>query len=168
VFSRDGKWLASASGDKSIKLWDAQSGQELFSLEGHNRWVAGVHFSPDGKRLASAGADGVIRLWDTSCGQELVALKGHVGIVSGITFSPNGDLLASSGYDGTIRIINSHEWTPLLRIEQEARDLIEFFRETLTFKTEVVESIRRDTSVNDEVRQAALKMTQSWIEDLND
>ena len=57
AFSPDGKRLASASGDQTVKVWDAMSGQEMLTLKGHTNWVRGVAFSPDGKRVASASED---------------------------------------------------------------------------------------------------------------
>ncbi|MDP6312628.1 MAG: hypothetical protein QF781_10835, partial [Phycisphaerales bacterium] len=70
TFSPDGTRLASAGGDKTIRLWDTGSGEELSVLRGHEGMVNSVTFSPDGTRLASAGYDKTIRLWETrSLGQ---------------------------------------------------------------------------------------------------
>jgi WD40 repeat protein len=69
-FSRpDGKRLASG-GDKTVKVFDAQTGQKLLTLRGHTGGVWPVVFSPDGKRLASASVDQTVRVWDAQTGQE--------------------------------------------------------------------------------------------------
>ena len=54
AFSPDGKRLAGAATDHTVKVWDAQTGQELLTLKGHTEQVLSVAFSADGKRLASA------------------------------------------------------------------------------------------------------------------
>ena len=77
AFSPDGKRLASASYDETVKVWDAATGQETLTLKGHTSAVTSVAFSPDGKRLASASGDGTVKVWDAATGQETLTLKGH-------------------------------------------------------------------------------------------
>jgi hypothetical protein len=64
AFSPDGKWIASGSGDGTVKVWDASSGQETLTLKGHTQGASSVAFSPDGKRIASGGQE--VKVWDVS------------------------------------------------------------------------------------------------------
>jgi WD40 repeat protein len=56
----------SGSGDKTLKVWDAQTGQEPLTLKGHSDAVTSVSFSPDGKRIVSGGWDQTVKIWDIS------------------------------------------------------------------------------------------------------
>jgi hypothetical protein len=104
AFSLDGKRLASASHDETVKIWDASIGQELLTLKGHTNKVFSVAFSPDGKRLASASQDRTVKVWDAGSGQETLTLKGHTVTVAGVAFSPDGKRLASAGGDQTVKL----------------------------------------------------------------
>jgi WD40 repeat protein len=109
AFSPDGKLLASASVDKTIGLWDSNTGMPLQSapLVGHDGPVRSVVFGPNGKILASAGDDRTIRLWDIAAGKELRQLTGHQGEVEAVCFSLDGQSLASGSRDKTVRL-----WDP--------------------------------------------------------
>src|SRR5262249_15904754 len=75
VFSPDGKGLGWAREDRTVKVWDAATGQEFLTLKGHTREVVGVAFSPDGRRLASASLDRTVKVWDAATGHQLLSLK---------------------------------------------------------------------------------------------
>ncbi|EDO03054.1 hypothetical protein SS1G_05532 [Sclerotinia sclerotiorum 1980 UF-70] len=104
AFSPDGTKVASGSDDRTIRLWDAATGESLQTLEGHSNWVRSVAFSPDGTKVASGSDDRTIRLWDTATGESLQTLEGHSDGVTSVAFSPDGTKVASGSYDQTIRL----------------------------------------------------------------
>src|SRR5437899_1787434 len=71
AFSPDGRYLATPSAEKDIKVWDAATGQEVATLHGHDRRVLRLAFSPDGRRLASTSEDTKVKVWDTTTWREL-------------------------------------------------------------------------------------------------
>jgi WD40 repeat protein len=102
-FRPDGKRLASGGWDQIVRVWDAETGQQVRALKGHTGDVTSVCFSPDGQRLASASDDLTVRLWDADKEQEVRALKGHTNSVTSVCFSPDGQRLASASHDRTVK-----------------------------------------------------------------
>jgi WD40 repeat protein len=104
AYRPDGKLLASASKDATIRLWDASTGLSTATLSGHDLAVMSVSWSPDGTTLASGSIDKTIRLWDAGTGKVKATLIGHSDFVWGVTFSPDGKTLASGSSDKTVKL----------------------------------------------------------------
>jgi WD40 repeat protein len=103
----DGTWLATAGGDKMVRLWDPVSGTQRGELIGHTGPVKAVAITPDGTWLATAGHDKAVRIWDPPTGTQRRELIGHTGPVNAVAIAPDGTWLATAGHDKAVRI-----WDP--------------------------------------------------------
>jgi len=102
AISPQGSIIATASQDKTVKLWKPD-GTLLKTLIGHDAQVYAVAFSADSQIIASGGEDKTIKLWKQD-GTLLKTLEGHSNAVKGVTISPNGEMIASGGWDGTVKL----------------------------------------------------------------
>ncbi len=105
AYSPDGKTIASASDDKTVRLWNANTGElEIYPLLGHTDSVRSVVYSPDGKTIASASDDKTVRLWNANTGElEIYPLLGHTDSVRSVVYSPDGKTIASAS-DAEVRL----------------------------------------------------------------
>lgn len=122
VFSPNNAYVASASADRMVRMWDAETGDALLALNEHGRAVNAVAFNPRVQQLVSASDDRTVRIWsytasdgesdeeadgETVQGELLHTLEAHTDAVRHLIFNTYGTLLASGGDDGMV-----HLWTP--------------------------------------------------------
>jgi len=122
AFSPDGRWLAATCGEE-VRIWDAESGEELHALKWHLKWINGLAFSPDGSRLATCSNDRDIKLWATALDPEVRTLQGHSDWVSSVAFSPDATQLASGSLDKTVKLWDIASGQELHTLEGEKNEV---------------------------------------------
>jgi RNA polymerase sigma factor (sigma-70 family) len=109
AFFADGRGLATAGGDRVIRLWDTATGQTTGTLSGHRHKIESLAVSPDSAILASGEGDlhgppGEVKLWDLKARRELATLPEHEQGVPGLAFDSKGRWLATASWGGTVRL----------------------------------------------------------------
>jgi dipeptidyl aminopeptidase/acylaminoacyl peptidase len=106
AFSPDSKRVATAGADRTLRVFEVETGKLLAQIEDHADWVFAVAFSPDGRRIASASRDKTSKVFDVQKKDSLVTFPGHVQPVYTVSFTPDGKAVATGGEDNHIRIWN--------------------------------------------------------------
>ncbi|MCK9385803.1 MAG: NACHT domain-containing protein [Nevskia sp.] len=104
AWSPDGHAIVSASGDTTLRIWDAETGACRSVLRGHENRVTGCAWSPDGHAIVSANEDKTLRIWDPETGACRSVLRGHENTVTACAWSPDGHAIVSANEDKTLRI----------------------------------------------------------------
>jgi WD40 repeat protein len=162
-FSPDSRLLATCSLDKSVRLWEVESGV-CRVLRGHTDIVFAVAFHPDGARLATGGRDRAVWLWDLKRGEEVARLPGHTSFIWSLAFSPDGATLVSGGGDATVRLWDT---APLKNRFQARRDasalrpeadqLVERLWRQNKDAAAVAAALRANRALSESLRHAALR-----------
>src|SRR5919199_1075022 len=113
AIAADGKRTISASYDKTLKIWDTDTGRELRTLTGHTGPVRGVAIAPDGLTAISASDDNTLKIWDLASGSELRTLTGHTNSVRQVAIAPDGKRAISASEDNTLKVWNLLSGTEL-------------------------------------------------------
>jgi WD40 repeat protein len=124
--SPDGTWATSGSVDRTIKIWDLETGVCRATLQGHTNEVNSVTITPDGKRILSASDDASVRVWDLNTGRELAKLVGHANKIWSVVASQDNARALSGGYE-TLRLWDLATGTCLKTIECGTGDADDVF-----------------------------------------
>ncbi len=99
AFSSDGQRIASCARDQIVRIWDADTGEQIRELTGHKHNVFGVAFSPDDRYIVSGSWDGTIKVWEAESGRLINSIEHHTSRVYAVSYSPDGRYILSSSAD---------------------------------------------------------------------
>jgi len=145
--SPDGKWVASGSVDKTVKIWDLETGECRATLKGHTGVVNSVAITPDGKRILSGSYDKSVRVWDAASGREVAKLEGHTGGLWTIVALRDNAHALSSSVDDTLRLWELASGKCLKTIECETDNIDDVFSSAVNPAGTQALSGHRDGSV---------------------
>jgi eukaryotic-like serine/threonine-protein kinase len=166
AFSPSGRWFAVASSNQTIRLWETTNWEEQPPLSGHAKPVLDVAFTPDSRRLASASVDATVKIWDLETRQDVLTIHGHTGSIDSLVFSPDGLRLASAGDDKKIRVWAATTLNQEVLDHREALSLLKIICAKTCSKEEVDARIRTDRSIGESVRERALALAGTYLENM--
>ena len=124
AYSPDGAHVLAAGAEGIAKVWDVQSGTQVFELRGHASTIRQAVFSPNGEWIATASEDATVKLWSANTGELLMTLSGHTASVGGVAFSPDGKYLASASEDTTWKLWDVETGASLLSAPARENDRV--------------------------------------------
>jgi WD40 repeat protein len=124
-FSSDGRRLVTASRDNSVKVWDSNSGTELFTWRDPEAiGDFDAHFSPDGSQILVGRENGSSMILNAFTGDLLLTLTGHTGLTIRNVYSPDGTLIATTNFDGTAKVWDAETGEELLTLVGHANNVV--------------------------------------------
>ncbi len=122
--SADGRWVLTASFDRTACLWDRESGREVRRFAGPAGIVTAAALSADGRWVLTGGSDSLARLWDRESGKEVRQYRGHAERVASVAFSADGTLVVTGSWDKTARVWDRESGQELRRFEGHADKVV--------------------------------------------
>jgi WD40 repeat protein len=120
----DGTRIVTGSSDKTARVWNAGTGEELFQLRGHTGAIWSVALTPDGTRIVTGSDDNTARVWNAGTGAELLQLKGHTGTIRSVALTPDGTRIVTGSDDNTARVWNAGTGKEMLQLKGHARPVL--------------------------------------------